>query len=156
MRPTMRWKAILGTVLICAALAAAQSTPSKANAELLKADRDFFAATKARKVDGWMEFMTDETTLSREKPYTGLAAIRSAISDAFADPNFQLTWDPETAVLFESGTMGYTSGHYVVVTDGADRMPEKSSGQYLTVWKKQKDGSWKVLWDGGTSTGPKK
>jgi ketosteroid isomerase-like protein len=146
-------------VLLCGSLALAQSSSSSASkpsAELLKADRDFNQATKERRAEGWMEFMTDETTLSRDKAYTGLQAIRPVIADDFKDPNFQLTWDPETAVLLESGQMGYTSGHYIAVVDGPDHMPAKRGGQYITVWKKQKDGSWKVLWDGGSSTGPKK
>src|SRR4051794_40863118 len=130
-------KAILGTILMCAALASAQSTPNKTNAELLKADRDFLAATQARKADGWMEFMTEETTISREKPYSGIAAIRATVADDYKDPNFQLTWDPETAVLMESGKMGYTSGHFIAVVTGPDKKPAKFGGQYLTVWQKQ-------------------
>ena len=132
------------------------SPDSKASAELLKADRDFFAATKARRADGWMEFMTEETTLSREKPYSGLTAIRATVAEDFKDPNYELTWDPETAVMLESGKMGYTSGHWIVSTKTPDGKPSKLGGQYITVWKKQKDGSWKVLWDGGTATGPVK
>lgn len=151
----MRAKFILALVLLVASVfgVAQTSTP---NAELLKADRDFLAATQLRKVDGWMEFMTEETTISRDKPYSGLAAIRSVVAEDFKDPNFQLTWDPEVAILMESGKMGYTSGHYVAVVSGPDKKPAKFGGQHLTVWQKQKDGSWKVLWDGGSSTGPKK
>jgi ketosteroid isomerase-like protein len=52
--------------------------------------------------------------------------------------------------------MGYTSGQYVAVAPGPNNTTLKFAGQYITVWKKQKDGSWKVLWDGGSSTGPMK
>ena len=151
-------------VLLCGSMAVAQCSPASKAAEpeakadskaaLMKADRDFFAATKARKADGWMEFMTEETTISRDKPYSGLQAIRSVIAEDYKDPGFQLTWDPETAVMLESGKMGYTSGHFVAVAPGPNNSTLKFGGQYITVWKKQKDGSWKVLWDGGSSTGP--
>ena len=147
---------LCSVVLLLGSLSFAQtpSSASKPNAELLKADRDFFAAVKARKLDGWMEFMAEDTTLFRDKPYSGLQAIRANVAGDFNDPTFTLTWDPETAVLLESGKMGYTSGHYVA--SGTDNgKAYKSGGQYITVWKKQKDGSWKVLWDGGSSTGPK-
>ena len=103
-----------------------------------------------------MEFMTEETTVSRDKPYSGLQAIRATISEDYKDPGFQLTWDLETAVALESGNMGYTSGHYVAVVPSPNNTTLKFGGQYITVWKKQKDGSWKVLWDGGSSTGPVK
>ncbi len=145
-----------GIVAVAQTSTADSKTESKSDsmAALFKADRDFFAATKARKADGWMEFMTEETTLARDKPCSGLIAIRAAVTQDFKDPNFQLTWDPETAAVLESGNMGYTSGHYIDVATTADGKQAKFGGQYLTVWKKQKDGSWKVLWDGGSSTGP--
>src|SRR4051812_17983624 len=114
----MRWLSLravtllcLSFALVCGSFVVAQKTPTESKAAaakspdskaaLLKTDRDFLAATTARKADGWMEFMTEETTISREKPYSGLAAIRAAIEDDYKDPNFQLTWDPETAVMLE-------------------------------------------------------
>ena len=144
------------TVAQTSAAADSKSADTKTSAELLKADRDFFAATKARKTDGWMEFMTEETAISREKPYVGLAAIRAAVAEDYKDPNYQLTWDPETAVMLESGKVGYTSGHWIVSTKTPEGKVAKLGGQYITVWKKQKDGTWKVLWDGGSATGPVK
>ena len=95
---------LCSVVLVCGPLAIAQtsSRETKPNAELLKADRDFFAALKARKLEGWMEFMSEETTLFRDKPYTGLQAIRANVAGDFNDSTFSLTWDPETAVLLES------------------------------------------------------
>jgi ketosteroid isomerase-like protein len=152
-------------VLLCGSMAVAQCSPASKAAEpeakadtkaaLMKADRDFFAATKARRADGFMEFVTEETTIiSNNKSYAGLSAIRASVDADFADSNFRLTWDPETAVMLDSGKMGYTSGHFVVSGSGPDKKPYKSGGQYITIWKKQKDGSWKVLWDGGSSTGP--
>lgn len=149
---------LISVAFACSPVAFAQSSSpeSKPNAELLKADRDFFAAVKARKLEGWMEFMSEETTLLRDKPYSGLQAIRANVAGDFTDPTFSLTWDPESAVLLESGQMGYTSGHYVASGTNPDKKPYKSGGQYITVWKKQKDGSWKVLFDAGSSTGPMK
>jgi len=144
------------TAIVAFAQKPAADGKSDSKDVLFKADRDFFAAVQARKLDGWMEFMTEETTISRDKPYSGLAAIRAAVAEDYKDPGFQLTWDPESGAMMESGKLGYTSGHFVAVVPGPDKKPVKFGGQYLTVWKKQKDGSWKVLWDGGSSTGPVK
>jgi ketosteroid isomerase-like protein len=154
----MRWLSLRAVALLLFSLvvlyspfAPAQAPPSDtkaadSKAALMKADRDFLAAVKARKTDGFMEFMTEETRiLSSGKPYTGMQAIRAAVAEDYKDPDFSVTWDPETAVLLESGEMGYTSGHFVVSGTGPDKKPYKSGGQYITIWKKQKDGSWKVL-----------
>jgi ketosteroid isomerase-like protein len=46
----------------------------------------------------------------------------------------------------KSGDLAYSTGDWkqVYTQDGKER---RSSGNYLAVWKKQGDGSWKVLLD---------
>lgn len=43
--------------------------------------------------------------------------------------------------------MKYTSGIWDQAMIGKDGKEKKSKGRYLAVWKRQKDGSWKVLVD---------
>lgn len=140
-------------VLLFCASAFAQSSNDNA-APLLQADRDFNAATSAHGLDGWMQFMSDETVLQRDKAYIGLAAIRAELAQDWANPDFKLTWTPTSAQLFDSGKMGFTTGNWELRSKDAKGNKIGLKGQYLTVWKKQKDGSWKVLWDGGSSSGP--
>ncbi|MGI9101837.1 MAG: YybH family protein [Terriglobales bacterium] len=151
----MRVLWIAAVLAACCGCALAQSAPESA-APLLQADRDFNAATSARGLDGWMEFMTDETVLQREKPYIGREAIRATMTPDWSNPDFKLTWKPESGQLFDSGTMGFTTGSWELRTKDAKDKKVGVRGQYLTVWGKQKDGSWKVLWDGGTASGPLK
>jgi ketosteroid isomerase-like protein len=44
--------------------------------------------------------------------------------------------------------MGYTWGIYTLTTQAA-----KQTGTYLTVWRKQKDGSWRFTIDASTQGG---
>lgn len=60
-----------------------------------------------------------------------------------------LTWEPIYAEVSESGELGYTWGNWKFA--GKDTA---LYGNYFTVWKKQKDGTWKVVLDGGNSTPP--
>jgi ketosteroid isomerase-like protein len=46
--------------------------------------------------------------------------------------------------------MGYTWGNYEFKTTNKDGKEEAEKGIYMTVWKKQKDGSWKVVADVGS------
>jgi ketosteroid isomerase-like protein len=62
-----------------------------------------------------------------------------------------LTWEPLNVEAAESGELGYTWGNWKFI--GKDTT---LYGNYFTVWKKQKDGSWKVALDGGNSTPPPK
>jgi ketosteroid isomerase-like protein len=51
-----------------------------------------------------------------------------------------------------SGDLGYTFGNYVLKAKDKDGKPVVEYGKYATVWKKQKDGSWKVVMDMGNSS----
>lgn len=60
-----------------------------------------------------------------------------------------LTWKPLKCEVAESGELGYTWGNWTFV-----RKDTTFYGNYFTVWKLQKDGTWKVALDGGNTTPP--
>jgi ketosteroid isomerase-like protein len=47
------------------------------------------------------------------------------------------------------GDLGYTFGLYTFRSKKADGKMTTTYGKYTTIWKKQKDGTWKVLLDMG-------
>lgn len=59
-----------------------------------------------------------------------------------------LFWWPAYAGIARSGDLGFTTGPFSV--DEA-RTP---AGQYFTVWRRQADGTWKWIWDGGPGPRP--
>lgn len=66
---------------------------------------------------------------------------------------YQLTWTPDGGRMSPAGDMGFTWGHYEGLSKDAQGNPVKESGRYMTVWKKQADGTWKVELD-ASNTGP--
>jgi ketosteroid isomerase-like protein len=62
-----------------------------------------------------------------------------------------LEWEPDVAYVSSSGELGYTTGPSVR-TDNSAKDSLKSYGQFFSIWKKQKDGTWKVAVDIGTET----
>ena len=78
----------------------------------------------------------------------GPEAIRAADRAMLADPAFQLEFAADRVEVAASGDLAYTRGHFTLrTTDPASRQPATIAGSYLTVWRKQADGSWKVLED---------
>jgi len=65
------------------------------------------------------------------------------------DKNNRLTWAPVGADISASGDLGYTWGTYEFRSKGPDGVDRVEHGKYLTVWKKQPDGTWKVAVDMG-------
>jgi len=67
------------------------------------------------------------------------------------DKNNRLTWIPVGADISASGDLGYTYGTWEFHTKDKDGKPAVDYGNYTSIWKKQKDGNWKVALDMGNS-----
>ena len=84
-----------------------------------------------------------------EAPVVGRVAI--AKSANWSPKVYQLTWTPTDAVMGPSGDMGYTWGHFEGHSKDANGNPVTTSGRYITIWRKQPDGIWKVVLDAGAN-----
>ncbi|MEA3010829.1 MAG: hypothetical protein QOJ91_2521 [Sphingomonadales bacterium] len=79
---------------------------------------------------------------------TGADAIRRETAAFAADPALKVQFASDRIQVAASGDLAYTRGHYsMTATDPATRKPAESRGSYLTVWKRQADGSWKAIED---------
>jgi ketosteroid isomerase-like protein len=84
-----------------------------------------------------------------QAPEVGRVAIAKTMTWSAKD--YQLTWTPTDAVMGPSGDMGYTWGHYEGRSKDANGNPVTTGGRYITVWRKQPDGQWKVVLDAGAN-----
>ncbi len=85
-------------------------------------------------------------------PLIGKVAI--AKSANWSPKDYQLTWTPTDAMMGPSGDMGYTWGHFEGRSKDANGNPVLTSGRYITMWRKQPDGTWKVVLDAGANEPP--
>jgi ketosteroid isomerase-like protein len=139
----------MAAVLLLASACLAQTTPSEK--PLMDADRAFNQATQAQRLEGWMSYMAENVVLFNiTPPVVGKDAVRKFYDPVLSDTSTSLTWEPAHGEMQPSGRVGYTSGRYTMRAKGPDGKPVERHGSYLTVWGKQKDGSWKVIADGGS------
>ena len=139
----------IAAIVLLSVACMAQSTPSEKG--VMEADRAFNKATQADRLEGWMSYMADNVVLFGIKPpVVGKDAVRKFYEPNFADPNFTLTWEPNHGELYPSGKVGYTSGRWTLRGKSPKGETVERHGSYLTVWELQKDGSWKVIADGGS------
>jgi ketosteroid isomerase-like protein len=66
-------------------------------------------------------------------------------------PNTLLTWTPLKAEVSASTDLGYTYGLYQFKFNDDNGHPVYRQGKYVTIWKKQSDGSWKFILDIGNA-----
>jgi len=95
-------------------------------------------------------FADDGVTLGNgAMPVIGKVAIAKS---ANWDPKlYQLTWTPTEALMGPSGDMGYTWGHYEGHSKDANGNPVTTSGRYMTIWRREPSGAWKVVLDAGSN-----
>jgi ketosteroid isomerase-like protein len=115
--------------------------------ELLQADRAFAEAVAERGLEAWVAaFAPDGLMLpAAGEVVNGTVAIREAMAPAFANPEFRLIWSPLGGGLAESDDLGYTYGTY----ESLDGSPEPTRGKYVTIWKRDEGGKWRVVLDLG-------
>jgi ketosteroid isomerase-like protein len=63
-----------------------------------------------------------------------------------------LTWTAVKADMSASGDLGYTYGNYIYTAKNKEGRLVANYGKYTSIWKKQKDGQWKVAVDMGNSS----
>jgi ketosteroid isomerase-like protein len=61
-----------------------------------------------------------------------------------------LVWHPVHGEMATSGDLGFTVGYAVFNGKREDGTPLVRYSKYLTVWKRQRDGSWRYVVDGGS------
>jgi ketosteroid isomerase-like protein len=122
-------------------------TNGGAEAGLIAADKAWSMVYSAKNLSKSVAACDDQVSfLFPNAPIVvGKAAIAKAIQDDFSKGD--LTWRPKAAGVARSGDLGYTSGLYEAKLKTTAGGTVVDNGKYLTVWKKERDGAWKVLFD---------
>ena len=140
----------LVTVAIAVTLgASAQTGNTKAAEAIRKADREWMAAYASKNVDKAAWFVApDGAIYAPNAPATqGVDAVKKMAADMFKLPDVNLSWTPTLVEVAKSGDLGFTSGTYEFSFKDPSGKTIDDKGKYVTVWKKQADGSWKVVRD---------
>jgi hypothetical protein len=61
--------------------------------------------------------------------------------------NTTVSWTPDFIDVSDCRTMAYTYGHYSWKVESENGAVKTYKGVFHTIWKRQKDRSWKYLWD---------
>ena len=114
-----------------------------------EADAAWSKAASARDVERTVSFYADDGSgLSPNAPIvTGKEALRAYWSEAVSAPGFAISWQASKVEVARSGDLGYVVGTYEGAAKDAKGKLVTDRGKYMTVWKKQPDGTWKAVAD---------
>jgi len=120
-------------------------------------EADFLKASLEKGSAGYLSFYADDAVELPDGADAIVGKANIAKTMGFLDnKKNHLTWSPVSAGVSASGDLGYTWGTYEFRSRREDGNEIVEHGKYMTLWKKQPDGSWKVAVDMGNMAGPRK
>lgn len=122
-------------------------TPAKSDLQKLVETELAFAATAAEKgtKTAFLTFLADDGIVFDPTEANGKLVWRGK-----PDSPALLAWQPAWADLSSDGRLGYTTGGWEYRPKGGADRPT-AFGEYVTIWQKQTDGSFKAVLDIGIS-----
>jgi ketosteroid isomerase-like protein len=130
--------------------AAQAADPAKIEQAIRAQEAQWQADYKKKDLESLADQYADDAALGGpgEALATSEAERRKAIQGLISDPNFALTFASDRVLVAKSGDLATSRGHYTLqMTDKATKKPVMNSGSYVTVYRKQADGSWKAVED---------
>jgi ketosteroid isomerase-like protein len=100
--------------------------------------------------EAFLTFFADDGINFQPHPVKTKEALRQQPAPA-TRPRVVLNWAPIYGDVSQAGDLGYTTGPYTLADHGPEQRPTQH-GLFFSVWKKQADGSWRVVLDVGVRT----
>ena len=126
-------------------------------AALMAADDAFFASYSSSDDPAATlsaGFLDDANVLAPDMPMARGKEASMAIFAALESlPEYSLRWKAEIAEVGGAADLGYTIGPYHMEFLDPAGNPVVTEGKFMTIWKKQSDGAWKIAVDMFNSDG---
>jgi ketosteroid isomerase-like protein len=130
--------------LLCLILPAIGAEDQSALRSVVEAENNFARTSVERGIrESFLQNFADDAIIFAPDPKNG-----KKFYTAFKDKGRKLMWQPVFATIASSGDLGVTTGPWELQTSATDTTP-LGFGDFLSIWKKQRDNSWKVIADVG-------
>ena len=138
--------------LILALSSCQQEDTEELKQQVLNADRNFSKMSSEKGVAEAFLYYADEKVIkpnAGQQPLVGKFALLEWYKNNPVD--YSLTWEPLKAEA--SGNLAYTFGGYTLTRKTLDGLRDTIQyGNYVSIWKRKKDGSWRYVLDTGNPT----
>lgn len=118
-------------------------------ASMVVAERAFAQHSLRATQAAFVTWMAPNGVLYRPRAVKAIPYLRARPMN----PDLALVWEPVFADMSAAGDLGYTTGPWIGSSRSrADADP--TFGEYVTIWRRQGDGTWKAELDAGVAHGP--
>ena len=145
----MKWTAL---IVFASSIVSCNQTKvdTKAEAEkVMQLSKEWSKAASTGDVTKTISYWADDAILMSggQPTLNGKKEIKKMVEESFKIPGFKISWDPQTAVVSESGDMAYLiENSQITLSDSTGKSIVENS-KAVSIWRKQTDGSWKNVVD---------
>jgi ketosteroid isomerase-like protein len=150
---TIRWLALIAVALLaaCAAAPPAQridaATMARLEQEVADTERGLARTMAARDHAAFASFVAEDASFrSPDGVLVGKAAVVEHWARFYQSPQAPFSWEPDLVTVQSDGRLAISTGP---VHDARG----KRIARFISVWRREADGSWKVILDAGVSAG---
>jgi ketosteroid isomerase-like protein len=139
---------VLGLLLFAFASDDHKNDTENAKKEIMDTEQRFAQLCKKEGVEAaFVTYAADDAVIHRnDKILKGKVEIKAFYTNRFKKGS-SLDWVPDFVDVSASCDLGYTYGHYTFTSVDSTGKTKESKGIFHTVWKKQKSGEWRFVWD---------
>jgi ketosteroid isomerase-like protein len=145
----MRRLSLVGGLVLVTALVTAQEAVPPTLMAMADTEREF---ARTATVKGWrdafLDFFADDAVAFAPEVMLAKDRLRKQPNTPFSE--VELLWEPRTGDVAASGELGWLTGPSTTVVKKTPEV-KRSYGCYLSIWRKQPDGQWRVFIDVGAN-----
>ena len=135
--------ACMSLLMACNAIAQ-ESDLAQLQQQVEDTERAFAATMADRDHEAFRTFLSEETIFfAGESPLRGSQQVADAWEPYFQETEAPFSWEPETIVVLDSGTLALSSGP---VRDPAGN----TVARFNSIWRLDPQGQWKIVFDKGS------
>ena len=127
-----------------------------AKREIRIADLELAKAVADRSLEAFVSMIDDDAIFFGRDVSRGREAVSKAWLPFFTDGSLFLKWHPTRVEVSSSGDLGYSIGEYERIGKDPSGKPDTATGSYVSIWRRQPTGRWKIVLDIGTPASPRK
>jgi ketosteroid isomerase-like protein len=139
------------TLLMAVMLLGGAASPAPAAADLAEqvrqTERAFAKSMADRDHAAFASFLADDTIFLGRRALHGRAEVAAAWKGFFEGPHAPFSWEPARVEVNASGTLGISTGP---VRDENGQQ----TGTFSSIWRREKDGTWRIIFDNGCNCVP--
>lgn len=134
--------------LLPACTSMSRSPVAEAQSTVFAAERAFARSMAERDLVRFGDAVSEEAVFfTGPTPLRGKAQVVGYWARWFEGPQAPFSWEPDQVEVLESGTLALSTGP---VRDASGKL----IGRFNSIWRREADGHWRVVFDKGSPPGP--